>query len=67
MLSRLFSPTSHLDDRANQSALYTATPSNPRSDRGAGICRHTCRGCKKLAKIKLLVNNTYEIKTLSII
>ncbi len=77
MLSGLFSlslllrmtsaPTSRLDGRAGQSALYTMTPSNPRYDRGAGIRRHTRKGYKKSAKIKLLVNNTYGIKTMSII
>jgi hypothetical protein len=56
-----------LAGRAGQSALYTATTSNPQYDRGAGIHRHTRQGCKKSAKIKLLVDNTYGIKTLLII
>ncbi len=60
-----------IKDDQLQPAVWTAepamTPSNPRYDRGAGIRRHTRKGSKKSAKIKLLVNNTYGIKTMSII
>jgi hypothetical protein len=43
--------------------LIYCDPSNPLYDRGTGIHPHTRQGCKKSAKIKLLVDNTYGIKT----
>jgi hypothetical protein len=56
-----------LDGRTGQITLYTVTPSNLRYDRGDGILHRTHQGCKKSARIKLLVNNTNGIKALSII
>jgi hypothetical protein len=52
-----------LTSRADQSILKTATPSSPGYDGGTHFCHRTCQGCKKLARIKLLDNNTFGNKT----
>ncbi len=57
---------SRLTSRAGQSALETATPSSLGYDRGAHFCRHMYEGCKKSVRIKLLVDNLFGNKTLSI-
>jgi hypothetical protein len=56
-----------LTDRTSQSALEAATPSSPGFDRGAFFHRRARQGCEKSARIKMLVDNTYGDKTLSII
>jgi hypothetical protein len=53
--------------RASQSALEAATPSRPGCDGCAHFHRRAHQGCQKSARIKKLVDNTYENKTLSII
>ncbi len=53
--------------RAGQSALKTATPSSPGYDGGAHFLRRAHQGSKKLARIKILVDDMYGDKTLSII
>ncbi len=58
---------SRLTSRAGQSALETVTPSRPSSDRGAHFRCCVLQGCKKSARMKLLVLNTFGDNTLSII
>jgi hypothetical protein len=38
--------------------VYIATPSSPSNDRGTHFRHRTCQGFKKLAQIKLFINNT---------
>jgi hypothetical protein len=56
-----------LTGRASQSALEAATPSGPGYDGGTHFHRRARQGCQKSARIKMLVNNTYGDKILSII
>ncbi len=58
---------SRLTSRASQSALGTATPSNPGYDGSTYFCRRARQGFQKSAGIKLLVDNMLGNKTLSII
>jgi hypothetical protein len=53
--------------RAGQSALETTIPSSPSYDGGAHFCCLVRQGCQNSARIKLLVVNMLENKTLSII
>ncbi len=48
--------------RASQSTLEAATPSSPGYDGGALFHRRARQGCQKLARIKMLVDNTYGEK-----
>jgi hypothetical protein len=52
---------------SGQSTLKTATLSSPGYDGGMHFCRCAHQGCKKSVRIKVLVNNSYGAKTLSII
>jgi hypothetical protein len=54
-------PISCLAGRAGQSALYTPTPSYRSYDKGTELHHRTRGGCKKLVRIKLLVDNAYYI------
>jgi hypothetical protein len=56
-----------LTSRGSQSALEATTPSNPGYDGGAHFHRCARQGCQKSARIKMLVDNTYGGKILSII
>jgi hypothetical protein len=56
-----------LTGRASQSALEAATPSNPGYDGGAHFHRRARQGCQKSARFKMLVDNMYGDKILSII
>jgi hypothetical protein len=56
-----------LTGRASQSALEAATPSSPGYDGGAHFHRRARQGCQKSARIKMLVDNTYGDKILSMI
>jgi hypothetical protein len=59
---------SRLTGRAGQSTLGTATPSSPGNDGDAHFRYRAQQGCKKkLTRIKLLVNDIFREKTLSII
>jgi hypothetical protein len=57
----------HLTGRADQSAIETITTSNLSYDRGGHFRRCGSQGCKKSARIKPLVDDTFREKTLSII
>jgi hypothetical protein len=59
--------SAHSSDQLFDRALETATPSSPGFAGGEHIHRYTCRGCKKSARIKLSVYNTFGDKTLLII
>jgi hypothetical protein len=54
-------------NRQSQSALEAATPSSPGYDGGAHFHRRARQGCQKSVRIKILVDNTYGDKILSII
>jgi hypothetical protein len=53
-----------LTGRASQNAFKTTTPSCLSYDGGGHFYHSTCQGCKKSAKIQLLVDNTFGDKTL---
>jgi hypothetical protein len=47
--------------------FQTATPSSPGYDGGTHFCCPARQGCRKLARIKLVVDNMFGDKTLLII
>jgi hypothetical protein len=57
----------HFTGRASQSAVEAATPSSPGYDGGAHFHRRARQGCKKSARLKLLVDNMPGEKKISII
>jgi hypothetical protein len=58
---------SRLTSRAGQSILENHYPSSPGYNGGTHFRRCAHQGCKKLARKKLMVINTFGDKTLSII